>query len=1128
MALFGFNKQKVLANAEKYVQQGKLQNAISEYEKILKNDAKDLTVTNTVGDLYSRLGESEKATICFKNVGDAYASQGFTVKAIAMYKKICKLAPSLESLLKLAELYTQQGLFNDARAQYLQVAEEFLKAGELENAIRIFQKILEMDPENSPMRVRLAEVYVRMGKKNEAWQIFSAAAESLRAKGSLGAAEEVLQRMLTLDPGNTYALLMQGKNMVESGDAAGAVTILQKVADIDSKPDGLRDLLKAYLLTGQLSEAGTIANKLLTVHNDLTAIASFSDALMQAGQYENALQVFDQHAERLLAENSSKVLDSLHTIIGHVRDNPDSLQKLLDLFHKAGETTHVSEVMELLAHASVQSGDLARSRDLYQKLAQLEPQNTLHMQNYQQVVSQLGGTSGSKLITPEEAVVLLDDLEATAPSVHQHYSDEVALSIRSALTDAELFISYNMPAKALGPLTGALPLAPNDLRINQRLAALHTRAERFADAAVCCRTLQRIYSEAEYPEEATRYGELAERYEERSAPPAVVVSPDDAPIVIEATAPVIEEAEVAQPESSIPEFFIDASPDEAPAVEAESHSEAAQIAWPAAQQSAAEPEFAVVDDSPAADQPAPVEVASDTEEIDLSSEWDGDITVEAETSAEETPETAPVAAAEPEPVELSKADETIEEIRFYLDHSMAAQAMAALAKLQTQAPHHAMLAELRAEVDAATLAAAEEEAATVEPVVEELSADDIPSVEVVEETPVAVEEAAAIEPEPEPPAVQEIPAVAEVSVEPEPVPPVPEPVAKVEQVPVATPAPVPLAAAEPEPETHAGGLKDFVTDLESSLGDSFLPGTVAQPAQPEIAPVVGSQPEPAVAETQPAAVLGEFVADIEASLGEDFLKAAPVPEPELPSPAAKAAPKPPVPVEAPKVAPPLAASAAASASTHHVAPPAPQFTPAVPMSAAAPPAPSASVAWTAPALNVPPPQRPVAPVAPPPVSAAKSSPFGEDTGVDLAVMFGELKQDLEADVASADEDPETHYNLGIAFREMGLLDEAIGELQKACQSFDRGHPFPQIMQTYTWLAQCFLEKGVPEAAVRWYERALGVNGIDGETRVALNYELASAYEVSGDKRAALKHFMDVYGSNIDYRDVAERIKALKS
>ena len=143
-------------------------------------------------------------------------------------------------------------------------------------------------------------------------------------------------------------------------------------------------------------------------------------------------------------------------------------------------------------------------------------------------------------------------------------------------------------------------------------------------------------------------------------------------------------------------------------------------------------------------------------------------------------------------------------------------------------------------------------------------------------------------------------------------------------------------------------------------------------------------------------------------------------------------------------------------------------------------------------------------------------------------MFGELKQDLEADVASADEDPETHYNLGIAFREMGLLDEAIGELQKACLSFDRGHAFAQIMQTYTWLAQCFLEKGVPEAAVRWYEKALNVNGIDGETRVALNYELGGAFEAAGDKPSALKHFTSVYSNNIDYRDVAERIKALKS
>lgn len=164
-------------------------------------------------------------------------------------------------------------------------------------------------------------------------------------------------------------------------------------------------------------------------------------------------------------------------------------------------------------------------------------------------------------------------------------------------------------------------------------------------------------------------------------------------------------------------------------------------------------------------------------------------------------------------------------------------------------------------------------------------------------------------------------------------------------------------------------------------------------------------------------------------------------------------------------------------------------------------------------------------MAPPPAAAPS---FDGGAGVDLADMFGELKHELEEDVATADEDPETHYNLGVAFREMGLLDEAIGELQKVCQAADRGHPFPQIMQTYTWLAQCFLDKGVPEAAIRWYEQALKLPANDADTRTALHYELASAYEAASNKTAALSHFMEVYGSNIDYRDVSERIKALKS
>ena len=1027
---FGFNKQKVLSAAEKFVQQGKLPNAITEYEKVLKADPKDLTVMNTVGDLYSRLGNSEKAVECFKSVGDAYASQGFTVKAIAMYKKLSKLKASLECALRLAELYTQQGLFNDARAQYLQVAEEFLREGQLEQAVRIFQKTLEMDPENVAMRTRLAEVYVRLGKKTEAWQIFSAAAETLRAKGQLGPAEEILQRMITLDPGNGYALLLRGRNAFDAGDIAAAVDCLEKVPDLDTHPDGLRTLLQAYLQTGRLPEAGTLATKLFTVHNDIGAILSYADALIAAGQFEDALQLYQQHSDRLLAADSGKILENLHSLIGHVRENTPALEMLLALLNKAADNTHLTEVYELLAHGYVQAGEMEKARDYYLKLTQLEPENQLHARNYQQVVEKLGGPTGSRMITPEEGAVMVDELEATAPFIDQRYPDDVALFVRGALTDAELFISYNMPAKALGPLLSALPQAPRDLRVNQRLAALHTRASRFTEAAVCCRTLESVYHDAGFPDEATRYGDLAAKYEERGS-----TVPAEAGVTALAR-PNFAELD-ALPVDTVPEVTIDEG---VPADAVASAGEADEIN--AAEQEPAEFE---IQSAIEASTNAPESVAS-ANEIDLSSEWEDSLTAETETNAVpvEEPAAAAVTAAEThaDAADPEAVKEAVEEIRFYLSSGMLEEARATYTRLYRLRPEPSLLSDLRHEIEAASAQPRSPEPEAIE----EISVADIPAV------------------------------------------------------------PAEEAASVPEPKPAI--LDALVSDLESSLGDGFLPQTTVR----EVTPVPASEPPQTVevasasAQSQPHPIgkLDNFVSDLEASLGDNFLAEAPkapgtpASKPDL----AAAKPEAPVAASAPAAHVPAAMAAAATRSG-----PASDA-----VSAAAP------ISYHAPV------DRPLAAG----IAGSSSAKFDLGPAVDLGDMFGELKHELEEDSAKADEDPETHYNLGVAFREMGLLDEAIGELQKVCQAVDRGHSFPHIMQTYTWLSQCFLDKGIPEAAIRWYEKALKLPTIDAETRTALHYELATSYETAGDKTAALNHFMEVYGSNIDYRDVGERIKTLKS
>jgi len=1041
---FGFNKQKVLSAAEKFVQQGKLQNAISEYEKVLKADSKDLTVLNTIGDLYSRSGEQEKAVQCFKNVGEAYASQGFTVKAIAMYKKLSKLKVSTESVLRLAELYTQQGLFNDARAQYLQVAEDFLKSGQLEQAIRIFQKTLEMDPDNVPMRVRLAEAYVRMGKKDDGWKLLTAAAESLRSKGQLAAADEILQRKLKLDPENNYALVLRGRAAAEKGDYNKTIQYLAKVTDLDNNADGLRALFQAYVHTNRIDDASSLAAKLANVHDDVSAIFECGTAMAEAQRPRDAVQLYEQFGDRLLRTDSEKLFTALRGLLHYIQDDPRTLEQVLAIFQKGGENSQLTDIYELLAHSYVQSGSPEKAQAYYLKLTELEPANQMHAQNYQQMTHQIASTDAEHLITAEEGAGVMDELEANAPFIEQRYDDEVALALKAALTDAELFMSYNMPAKALDPLIGVLPSAPRDLRLNQRLAALHTRAGRFAEAAVCCRTLESLYHDAGHADEASKYSDLAAKYEQRSAIPTAKSQPL---AQVPAAKPAVQEFEIAAP-----------SPD--PLAEAEA-AVAPSSAHPAAPDSntssthsglffhqaapEAQPEMPVAAEMP---QAFPTTAAPEASaEAHSADDWEQDFAVESPNAAGSLEATEPAARAQDTTAAEQAAtapnlEEAIEEVRFYIGQGMTEQAESILDKLEAIAPGSPELSLLRRGIESA----------------KQLSG---PS---VSESPISIDESEIIPP---PPAVLEE---------------------------VVEPTPAAHAPAQPQPWPSQRPVFDTpAPEVASPFGENL------DPAPPPVQRAATPVPAQATSKFAPG-TLDEFVADLEASLGNDFiLEGTPAPVPATPAAI-------PTPKVITQTQPQNARAAVASASHSHAAPAPP------PMQSSTPaPVHAVPISHVAPATQAaPPPQR-----------------FDPASSVDLSSLFGELKQELEHDAANSDEDPETHYNLGVAFREMGLLDEAIGELQKVCQFVDRGHTFPNLMQAYTWLAQCFLEKSMPEVAVRWYEKALKLPNLEQETRTALHYELASALESSGNNPAALSNFLEVYSSNIDYRDVAERIKALR-
>ena len=119
------------------------------------------------------------------------------------------------------------------------------------------------------------------------------------------------------------------------------------------------------------------------------------------------------------------------------------------------------------------------------------------------------------------------------------------------------------------------------------------------------------------------------------------------------------------------------------------------------------------------------------------------------------------------------------------------------------------------------------------------------------------------------------------------------------------------------------------------------------------------------------------------------------------------------------------------------------------------------------------------------------------------------------------EDYDTHFNLGIAYREMGLLDEAIGEFQVASKS--RRH----LVECCSMLGLSFLDKGLPELAIKWYRQGLETPDLTEEETLGLLYDMGNLYVDMEDHEAAHKTFVEIYGINSNYRDVVAKLEELK-
>ena len=235
-----FNREKVIRSAEKYVSKGKLESAIKEYRKVLSHNPNDTNTLNRLGDLYARVEKFDEAVRLFTQIAEQYTRDGFLLKAIAIYKKIIKLDPgSLPVYERLAELYSKQGLLNEARQQYQVLAEYYEKHDNATSVVTIYQKMSQLEPENPSLHLKLAELYSRQHLTDKALASYRQLADILIVNGSVDEATQVYLKALDVSSEDLDFVRDAVRGLNENGHVGAAAQILARASELNPEASQL-------------------------------------------------------------------------------------------------------------------------------------------------------------------------------------------------------------------------------------------------------------------------------------------------------------------------------------------------------------------------------------------------------------------------------------------------------------------------------------------------------------------------------------------------------------------------------------------------------------------------------------------------------------------------------------------------------------------------------------------------------------------------------------------------------------------------------------------------------------------------------------------------------------------------
>ncbi|MCP4503153.1 MAG: tetratricopeptide repeat protein [Deltaproteobacteria bacterium] len=263
------NRDKVTANAIKFLQAGKYDRAIAEFKKLVDDDPTDVRTLLKIGDTYVKMGHTQEAIGAYEQVATIYSDQGFYLKAVAVYKQMLRLDSTLPEIhLKLAEMYQQLNLSSDALQHYQQVAVFYEQQGRTQEALTILKRMVDLDPDNLPSRIKLAELFAQQGMSNEAIAEFRSATDYLKDQDRIDDYIRVAERLIYFDPSAIDVTREVAKIYLQRGDYKIALGKLQICFKADPRNlETLQFIGQAFSAMDQLPKAVSVFKEIARIHD---------------------------------------------------------------------------------------------------------------------------------------------------------------------------------------------------------------------------------------------------------------------------------------------------------------------------------------------------------------------------------------------------------------------------------------------------------------------------------------------------------------------------------------------------------------------------------------------------------------------------------------------------------------------------------------------------------------------------------------------------------------------------------------------------------------------------------------------------------------------------------------------